>query len=293
MTSGLDVAQDMICSSIPDPHLLLSCKNMQTMLLYATAGVHFSINQSSGSSLAHHEQSHFIFGHRLQVGNRERLGEGGASSEGLGRLDCCGEAVQPRPLAGTPHSCTRLWWAVAERRRHRGAAQELVQVETHSQGGEALHVGTVDELLPTYNVRLEGERNRNISSVLILFAHIYSQITKIMMIEMVLHSRNIIQSTYRASLYLLVGILFLQHHRQSLQEGPHAGSHVEANHTLLLQSRAARGEHMVGRHELFEAIHHQHILEVKQTRESVSTDLILVKQLRMWRKMNQVKMSDL
>lgn len=44
---------------------------------------------------------------------------------------------------------------MTEGRRHGGATQELVQVETHSQGGEALHVGAVDELLATYDVGLE------------------------------------------------------------------------------------------------------------------------------------------
>lgn len=48
-------------------------------------------------------------------------------------------------------------------RRHRGATQEVVQVETHSKGGEALHVGAVDELLPAYNVRLQIGEERTTS----------------------------------------------------------------------------------------------------------------------------------
>lgn len=69
------------------------------------------------------------------------------------------------------------------------------------------------------------------------------------------------------SLYLLVGVLLLQHDRQSLQESPHAGRHVETDHALLLQSRTAGGQHVVGRHELFGAVHNQHILETKKSRE--------------------------
>lgn len=67
-------------------------------------------------------------------------------------------------------------------------------------------------------------------------------------------------------MYLLVGVLLLQHDGQSLQEGPHAGGHVEADDALLLQSRAASGQHMVGGHELFGAVHNQHILDKKHTR---------------------------
>lgn len=136
----------------------------QTPLLSAAEGVDYVINycsnSESSSSLPHQEQSHLVFGHRLQVGNSERLGEGGASSEGLRRLDRCREAVQPGPLAGTPDGGARLWRAVSEVRRHRGATQEQVQVETHSQGGEALHVGAVDELLATHNVGLQVEKKR-------------------------------------------------------------------------------------------------------------------------------------
>lgn len=136
-------------------------------------GVYNIVNYSSNScrcsctntsSLPHHEQSHFIFGHRLQIRNREGLREGGTSSKGLRRLDSCREAVQPRPLAGAPDGGARLWWAVSEVRRHRGATQELVQVETHCQGGKALHVGTVDELFPTHNVGLEVEKKRQLST---------------------------------------------------------------------------------------------------------------------------------
>ncbi len=68
-------------------------------------------------------------------------------------------------------------------------------------------------------------------------------------------------------LYLLVGVLLLQHDRQSLQEGPHAGCHIEADYALLLQSCAASGQHVVGRHELFGAVHNEHVLQMKQTRE--------------------------
>lgn len=69
------------------------------------------------------------------------------------------------------------------------------------------------------------------------------------------------------SQYLLVGVLLLQHDGQPLQEGPHAGRHVEADDALLLQSCAASSQHVVGRHELFGTVHNQHILEMKQTRE--------------------------
>lgn len=64
-------------------------------------------------------------------------------------------------------------------------------------------------------------------------------------------------------LYLFIGKLLLQHHRQSLQEGPHAWCHVKADYTLLLQRCAASGQHMVGHHELFRTIHNQYILEIK------------------------------
>lgn len=146
----------MICSSIPEPHLLLSWKNRaQTLLLKSAAGL--QNDSSNRSSLPHHEQSHLISGHRLQIRNRERLREGGATSQGLCCLHCRGEAVQPGPLAGAPDSGAGLWRAVTEGRWHRGPTQELVQVETHGQGGEALHVGAVDELLATNDVGLEEE----------------------------------------------------------------------------------------------------------------------------------------
>lgn len=61
-------------------------------------------------------------------------------------------------------------------------------------------------------------------------------------------------------MHLLVAVLLLQHDGQSLQEGPHAGRHVEADHALLLQGSAARGQHVIGRHELLGAVHHQHVL---------------------------------
>lgn len=68
--------------------------------------------------------------------------------------------------------------------------------------------------------------------------------------------------------YLLIGVLLLQHHRQSLQERPHAGRHVEAHHALLLQRHAAGGQHVVGHHELFGAVNDQNVLEpeAKQNR---------------------------
>lgn len=72
------------------------------------------------------------------------------------------------------------------------------------------------------------------------------------------------------SVYLLVGILLLQHDGQSLQEGPHAGCHVETDHALLLQSGAAGGQHVAGCHELFGAVNDQHILETKQTRALIN-----------------------
>lgn len=71
--------------------------------------------------------------------------------------------------------------------------------------------------------------------------------------------------------YLLVGVLLLQHDGQPLQEGPHAGRHVQAHDALLLQCRAARGQHVVGRHELLGAVYNQHILDKKQTREQINT----------------------
>lgn len=53
-------------------------------------------------------------------------------------------------------------------RRNRGATQELVQVKAHGQGGEALHVGAVDELLPTHNMGLEGgEESKHQNYILI------------------------------------------------------------------------------------------------------------------------------
>lgn len=52
---------------------------------------------------------------------------------------------------------------MSEGRRHGGAAEELVQVETDSKGGQALHVGAVDELLPANYVRLEGKKKKTIS----------------------------------------------------------------------------------------------------------------------------------
>lgn len=108
-------------------------------------------------SFAHQEQSHFIFRHGFQVRNREGLGEGCTSSKSLCRLYCGGETVQPCPLAGAPYSDARLRWAVSKVGRHRGTAQKLVQMETYSQRGKALHVRAVDKLLPTYNMGLEVE----------------------------------------------------------------------------------------------------------------------------------------
>lgn len=61
-------------------------------------------------------------------------------------------------------------------------------------------------------------------------------------------------------MYLLVCVLLLQHHWQSLQEGPHARRHVQSDHALLLQRCAASGQHVVGCHELFGAVHNQYIL---------------------------------
>lgn len=52
---------------------------------------------------------------------------------------------------------------MSEGRRHRGAAEELVQVETDSKGGQTLHVGAVDELLAANYVRLEGKKKKTIS----------------------------------------------------------------------------------------------------------------------------------
>lgn len=109
-------------------------------------------NQRGGS---HHEQSQLVFRNRFQVWDGERFGESGASSQSLGRLHGGGETVEPRPLARTPHGRAGLQGAVSEGRGHGGAAQELVQVETHCQGGQTLHVGTVDQLLATDHVRLK------------------------------------------------------------------------------------------------------------------------------------------
>lgn len=50
--------------------------------------------------------------------------------------------------------------------------------------------------------------------------------------------------------YLFIGILLLQHHRQALQEGAHARSHVQAQHSLLLQRSPARRQHVIGRDPL-------------------------------------------
>lgn len=74
----------------------------------------------------------------------------------------------------------------------------------------------------------------------------------------------------RVSAYLLVGVLLLQHHRQPLQERPHAGRRVEADHALPLQRRAARRQHVVGRHELFGAVHDQNVLEMGQTQRKAT-----------------------
>lgn len=52
---------------------------------------------------------------------------------------------------------------MSEGRRDGGATEELVQVETDSKGGQALHVGAVDELLPANYVRLEGKKKKTIS----------------------------------------------------------------------------------------------------------------------------------
>lgn len=52
---------------------------------------------------------------------------------------------------------------MSEGRRHGGATEELVQVETDSKGGQALHVGAVDELLAANYVRLEGKKKKTIS----------------------------------------------------------------------------------------------------------------------------------
>lgn len=67
------------------------------------------------------------------------------------------------------------------------------------------------------------------------------------------------------SSYLLVGVLLLQHDRQPLKESSHAGCHVEADHTLLLQCRAACGQHVVGCRKFLGAVHNQHVLDRKWT----------------------------
>lgn len=46
---------------------------------------------------------------------------------------------------------------MTEAGRHGGPTQQLVQVETHGQGGQALHVRAVDQLLTANHVRLQEE----------------------------------------------------------------------------------------------------------------------------------------
>lgn len=70
-------------------------------------------------------------------------------------------------------------------------------------------------------------------------------------------------------LHLLVGVLLLQHQRQPLQEGPHAGRHVEADHALLLQRRAAGGKHVIGHNKLLVAVDNQDVLEAEGHRQQM------------------------
>lgn len=121
-TSGLEVAQDMICSSIPDIHLLLSWEKAHVRCYTGAKATAAAVNLSR----PHHDKSHFILGHGLQVGHREGFGEAGASSQRLGRLHRGREAVQPGPLAGTPGSGSGLGGTVSQSGRHGGATQEVV-----------------------------------------------------------------------------------------------------------------------------------------------------------------------
>lgn len=71
--------------------------------------------------------------------------------------------------------------------------------------------------------------------------------------------------------YLLIGILFLEHDGKSLQEGPHARSHVQSHHTLLLQGSAAGRQYMTGCHELHGTVDNQNILKKKWNRSDCGT----------------------
>lgn len=53
---------------------------------------------------------------------------------------------------------------MSEERWYRGTAQELVQVESNSQGGQTLHVGTVDKLLPTDDMRLQDRTEDKVTA---------------------------------------------------------------------------------------------------------------------------------
>lgn len=114
-------------------------------------------------------------------------------------------------------------------------------MKTHGEGGKALHVGAVDQLLPTHNVGLEKGSERRLV-VKVGSTRVREQ-----------------QSCW----YLLIGVLLLQHEGQPLQEGPHTRRHVEADHSLFLQGCATSGQHMVGRHEVFGTIHNQYVLQIQ------------------------------
>lgn len=100
----------------------------------------------------HQSLSNLIVLHLLETRNNEGLWEGGAAGDGLSTADRGGVRSQPAPLG---------WAGVCVRTRvMRGAgvaAQVFLQTQTHSQGGQALKEGTVDQLVTSCHVALDQE----------------------------------------------------------------------------------------------------------------------------------------
>ncbi len=137
---------------------------------------HHQISRTFECSFSHHKQCQFVFGHRLQVRDDERFGEGVSPCEGFGRFDGGGEAVKPRPLTVGPGprwgggGRARLGWAVGQVRWDRRVTQQSVQLQTHCQRRQTLQVRTVHELLSAHHMRLKQTRyNENDMTSMSLF----------------------------------------------------------------------------------------------------------------------------
>lgn len=106
----------------------------------------------------YHQESKLIFWNRLQVWDSEGLWELSTLGQGFSSFYGSGEALKPGPFHGVPGRGVRE--AALMVRGHRGVAEQLVQVQPHGQRCQALHVGTVNQLVSTHHMGLQGSRER-------------------------------------------------------------------------------------------------------------------------------------